>query len=131
MPDLFILKVPVELGLELMTPISTNSIDAKGELLDYIINGVNGVFLIMTFINLQSPDAGGIIYSCTLKTTDFAAFCCLQTEKLDINLDMVTKNLLSIATCEDNSATYVFFGNRLNPWRISVRYTLEQEVLIP
>jgi len=80
MPYTLILDMPVKLGLKLMAPVSSDRMYTEGKLVDYIINKLNGVVLIVTRIDFQSPDPCGIINGCILKTPDSLA-CQNSSEK--------------------------------------------------
>lgn len=49
--------MPVELGLEFEPVVGADRVDAKGELLDDVVDEVDGVLLIVLLINLQRTDA--------------------------------------------------------------------------
>jgi hypothetical protein len=52
MADPFVLDMPVELGLELMTPVGANGLDAEWKLINYIIDEVDSAGLIVTPVDL-------------------------------------------------------------------------------
>ena len=68
-----ILDMPMKLGLKLMTSVCSDRMDAEGELLNYIINKLNGILLIVAGINFHRPDPCGIINGCILKASDSVA----------------------------------------------------------
>ena len=51
MPHPFVLNMPVELCLELMTPVGSYSVNLKRKLLDHVIDKIDGVLLVVTLIN--------------------------------------------------------------------------------
>ena len=53
MSDALVLKVPVELRLELMASVSADGVDPEGELLDKVINEITGVRLIVSWVNFE------------------------------------------------------------------------------
>ena len=70
--------MPMEQGLKLVSPISTNGVDSKGKLLDHIVNEVNGVLLSMTFIDFQGPYPRGVVDGRVREPTDLTALGSLQ-----------------------------------------------------
>jgi hypothetical protein len=56
-----VFNVPVELCLKFMAPIGSDSVDAKRELLNHIINEVYSIFLIMTPVDFKRPYPGSVI----------------------------------------------------------------------
>jgi len=52
MSDTLVFNVPVDLRLELMTPVSANGMDPEGELLNKVTNKVTGIHLVVTKIDL-------------------------------------------------------------------------------
>ena len=82
-----------------MAPVSSYRMYTEGELIDHIINKLNGVLLIVSRIDFKCPDSGSIINGCILKTPDFLALKVPQRDKFDINLDMMSWNFLGIASC--------------------------------
>lgn len=51
MSDSFVFDVPVELGLELMAAISADRVDTERELLNYVIDGVDGALLVVAAVD--------------------------------------------------------------------------------
>ena len=103
--DAFVFDMPMEQSLELMAPICANGMDAKRKLIDHVIYEINGVVLSMTSVDLQSPDPGGIIYGSVLETTDLPVLGVLESKECHINLDVVARNLLGIATGMNGPST--------------------------
>jgi hypothetical protein len=73
MPDPSVLDMPMELRLELMTPVCTNCMDAKRELLDGIVDEFNRAFLVVSTIDLHGSHARGVINGRVLKAPDSMA----------------------------------------------------------
>ena len=48
----FVLNMPVELRLELMTSVGSYCMNTKRKLLDHVIDKIDGVLLIVTLVNL-------------------------------------------------------------------------------
>jgi hypothetical protein len=90
MPYSLVLDMPVKLRLELMSSVSSNGMNTKGKFFDHVIDEFDGMCLIMTFEDLQGPDAGGIIYSRILKSANVPALGCLERNNLHIHLHMVS-----------------------------------------
>ena len=65
-----VLYMPVELCLELMPSIGSDGIDPERELLDHIINELDGALLVMLPVYLKHSDTGSVINSCVLITAD-------------------------------------------------------------
>ena len=86
----------MELGLELVTVISSNFFDAKRELFVDIIGEGDGIGLIMALIDFECPDARCIINSCVLITFDRFVVFALESQKLHINLNLMARNLLLV-----------------------------------
>ena len=102
-----VLYVPVEKGLELMPPIGANSMDAKRELSDNIINEIYGVLLSMTVVNLQGSDPSSIVDGSVLEATYLPALSILESKKGHIDLDMVAWNLFGVAASVERSTTSI------------------------
>lgn len=76
-----------------MAPICSDSVNAKRKFVHHIINKFNGIRLIVARIDFQRSDSGRIIYGCILKTSDSLTLKVPQSDKFDVNLDMVTRNI--------------------------------------
>ena len=85
-------------SLELVTSIGTDGVDAKGELLDHVVYEVYGVLLSIAFVDLQGSNPGGIVNGGVLETPDLLPFGALESKKGHINLDVVARYLLGVAT---------------------------------
>src|SRR5271169_2263018 len=97
MADSLIFDMPMELGLEFVAIISSHLSDSKGELSDDVVDKSDRVGLSMTIVDLQRADTGRIIDGRVLVTPDgFAAFP-LEGQELDVDLDLVARNLLFVA----------------------------------
>ena len=109
MPHTFILDVPVKLRLELMTAVRADSVNAEGELLDYIIDERNGVFLVMAVVDPQGSNPRGIVNGRVLITPDSFVLGRFQVQKLDIHLNMVAWDLLGVTAGVNRSPVRVFW----------------------
>ena len=109
-----ILQVPVEFGLELVTIVGANSIDAEREFSDDIIHEVDGILLRVPFINLQGANTGGIIDCRVLEIPDLAAFLSLEIEEFHIDLHVVPRHLFLIT------------DGRNRPFALPIRQAIEK-----
>ena len=87
----------MEFGLELMTVIGADQLYTKREFLNHVIDEVDGTDLIVFLIDLKRPDACGIINGRILKALDFGAVLSLEDQELDVNLNVMARNLLVVA----------------------------------
>jgi len=92
MPHPFVLDMPVKLRLKLMTSVSADRVNTKGEFLNYIIDKLYGTLLIVTWIDLQRPDPGSIVNCRVLKASDSMALKIPQRSEFHINLNMMAGN---------------------------------------
>ena len=95
-PDTAVLDVPVELGLELVAAVGADALDAEGELRDDVFDEVDGIGLVVAAVDLQSPNAGCVIDRGVLVALDHAATFSLEDEELDVDLDMMTRDLFLV-----------------------------------
>ncbi len=63
-----IMNMPIEFWLEFVAIIRSNRIDSKGKFIYNIINKINGISLIVLFINFKCSDPCRIINRRILKT---------------------------------------------------------------
>jgi hypothetical protein len=89
----FVLDMPVELGLEFVPVISSNSFDAEGEFADDVIDEGDGVGLIVPLKDFEGPDASGIINGGVLVALDRLVVFVIECQELDISLDLTARNL--------------------------------------
>jgi len=92
-----IFDMPMELGLELVAIISSHFSDSKGKLSDDVVDKSDRVGLSMTIVDLQRADTGRIINGCVLVTPDGFSVFPLEGQELDVDLDLVARNLLFVA----------------------------------
>ena len=97
MPYPQIFDVPMKLGLEFVTIVCSYCMDAEGESLDHKIDEINRRSLVVTVIDPQGPDAGGIVYGGILETPEGLTGGVFEHQELDIDLDMMSRNLLLVA----------------------------------
>jgi hypothetical protein len=104
MPHTLVFDMPMKLSLKLMASVCSDRVKSEGEFFDHIINKLNGILLIVTRIDFQRPDPGGIVNRRVLKAPDSVALKIPQRDKLDIHLDMMTQNLFGITSSMNRSA---------------------------
>ena len=80
-----------------MAAVGADALDAEGELLDDVFDEVDGIGLIVTAVDFKSPDAGCIIDCGVLVALDDAATFAFEDEELDVDLDMMTRDLFLIS----------------------------------
>ena len=96
MADALILDMPVELGLELMAVVGPDLLDAERELFDDVIDEVDRVGLCVFVVDLERPDAGGIVDRGILEPADLLAALASEGEELDVHLDVMAWHLLVV-----------------------------------
>ena len=90
-----------------MTPIGTDGMDSKRELLDHVVYEVGGVLLSMTGVDLQGSNPGSIVDGSILESTNLLSLGVLECEKRNINLDVMARNPFGVTPGVDCSATDV------------------------
>jgi len=73
MTDPFIFNLPMKQSLKLVASIGSYGMDSEGELLDNVVNEVDGVFLCKARVALQRPNPGGVVDGRILETTNLSA----------------------------------------------------------
>ena len=91
----------MELGLKLMAIVSSNFADAEGESFDDMVYESNGADLGVALIDFKSPDASRIIDGRVLIAFDRFVVFVLEGQELNINLNMMARNLFLIPDCVD------------------------------
>ena len=71
----------------------------KGELFDDVFDEVDGIGLVVTAVDFKSPDAGCIIDCGVLIALCHAATFAFEDQELDVDLDMMARNLFLIPLC--------------------------------
>ncbi len=97
MPDPLVLDMPVEFGLELMAVIGPDFLDAERELVDDIVNEVDGIGLGMSIVDLERANAGGVIDGGVLEPPHGLAGFTFEDEEFDVHLNMMAWHLLVVA----------------------------------
>ena len=85
----------MKLGLKLMAIVSSKF--AEGESFDDMVYEGNGAGLGVALIDSKSPDARFIVDGRVLAKLDRFAVFVLECQKLNINLNLMTRNLLLIS----------------------------------
>jgi hypothetical protein len=107
MPDSSVLDMPMKEGLELMTSIRADCVDAKGELVDDIVDELDRVVLIVTVVDLERPDSSCVIDGSVLKATHSMPSWSLETHNLHVCLNMMTRDLLGVSVGVDSSSPHM------------------------
>lgn len=111
--------MPVEQGLELVTVVGADHRGAEGELLDNIINEVDGVLLRVPLVDLQRPDAGGVVDGGVLEAPHRLCRLVREDQELYIDLDMMARHLLLIPLPELHPVfSYMLRQRRFRPLRL-------------
>jgi len=86
----------MEFGLKLMPIVSPNHFYSERELLDNVIDEIDGVALRVFIINLESSDSSTIVNSRILETPDAFALRVFEKQEFHIDLNMVSRHFLFI-----------------------------------
>jgi len=70
MPNSHVLDVPVKLGLPLVAAVGPERLDAEGELLDNVVDKVDGVFLGVAFVYFQGSYPRRVVDGSILEALD-------------------------------------------------------------
>ena len=95
--------VPVKQRLELMTSIGSNGSYPKRELLDHIVDEVDGVGLRMAAVHLECANSRGVIDGRVLVTPHRRALLPYQRQELHVHLHVVAGNLLLVPVRMDGA----------------------------
>ena len=95
--DALVLDVPVELRLELMTVVGPDLPDSKWELIDDVVDEIDGARLGMLLVDLERPHSRYVINGCELEAPDLLAVIAPKRQELDVHLDVVARNLFVVA----------------------------------
>jgi len=87
----------MEERLELVAAVRADRLDPERELLDHVIDEVDGVGLGVALVDLQRPNACGIIDRRVLVAPNWTASFSLQRQELDVHLHVMTRDLLLVA----------------------------------
>ena len=94
MADALDLNMPVEFELELMAIVGSNFPCPEGELVDDIVDEVDGTCLSVALLDLHGPEMGRIIDGCKLIALELLPLFSRECLELDVHLNVMTGNLL-------------------------------------
>ena len=97
MADTEIFDMPMELGLELMTVISADFSYPEWELVDDVIDEADRVSLGMLLVDFECTNTRSVINSSILEAAYLLALLSEESQKLDVHLDMMTRDLFVVA----------------------------------
>lgn len=97
MPDPQVFNMPKKSGLKLMAVIGPYGVNAEGESFYHMVDELDGSFLVMTLVDLQSSNPRRIIDSRVLEPMNLLTLWLLERQELNINLDMTSRYLLLVA----------------------------------
>ena len=103
-PDACVFHVPVEARLPLVPTIGAHGVDPEGELLDDVVDEVDRALLVVPAVDLQRPDARGVVDRCVLIAADPVTIRRHQRQELHVDLDMVSRDLFGVAVGVDGPA---------------------------
>ncbi len=86
----------MKFGLELVSVVSSDGVQSEREFLDHVVNEPDGVFPRVSGINLQRSDASCVVDGCVLVALQPATTFVFESQKLNINLDVMAWNLFLI-----------------------------------
>ena len=89
--------MPVKLRLELVSPVRTDLLDTKREFFNDVIDAVDGIFLSMPVIDLQSTYASSIINGGVLIAFELCAIVTVESQKLNVYLDRMSRHLFIVS----------------------------------
>ena len=96
MADALVFDVPVELGLELVPIVRPHLPDTEREALEDIVDEQNGIRLGVPVVDLEGPHARGVVDGGILIAFDRLPVFPTENQELDVNLDLVARNLLLV-----------------------------------
>jgi hypothetical protein len=99
--------MPVELGLEFMTPVSPDSLNAKRIFLNEVVRKFDGILLILARVNLERSHSRLVVDCRVLKTPDALPVLGLEAQNLRVCLDMMTPLGFRVSMGMDRPPTMV------------------------
>ena len=94
--DAFVLDMPVEFSLELVTIIGPDFFNPEWEFLDDMVNKVDGVCLGVAVINLKRSYTGCVINGRVLEPPCFLTTFSYECQELNVHLNVMARNLFLI-----------------------------------
>ena len=111
----------MKLGLKLVTTVSSNLTNVEWELGNDVVDERNGADLIVTLIDFERSDAGGIINSSVLVTLDWLVVFAIECQELYFDLDLVARNLFLVSDSVD-------FAQPDAPWQRAYPITFADSI---
>jgi hypothetical protein len=99
--------MPMKLSLKLMASVCPNRMDTEREFLNHIVDKLNGILLIVMWVDLHCPDPGGIVNRRVLKASYSVALKVPQRDKFDINLNVMARDFFGIASSMDSTTGHI------------------------
>ena len=103
----------MKLGLELMAAVGPHRMNPKRELCDHVVEKTYGVRLGVARVNLEGPDAGGIVDGGVLIATYRPATWADELQERDIDLDVMAGDLLGVAMRVHRSTATLLIARRI------------------
>ncbi len=103
MPNAYVGQVPVKHGLELMTVVGSDRVNAKGKAFNNMVDELNGGRLSVAGIDFQCTDAGGIVNRRILEPSDLLSGLVFERQELHVHLDVMSGNLFLVTMCLDRT----------------------------
>lgn len=103
-----VLDVPMKLGLELMAVVGADGVDPERKLFHDVVHKVDRTRLCVAQIDFQRANSRGIVNGGVLEPLDRPSPRTDEFEELDVDLDMVTRDLFFISHRGDGSNGSVF-----------------------
>ena len=97
-----------------MAVVSADLADPKWECSDHVVDKVDSVCLVVSFVELKRTDACHVVDGGILKATDLLGAFSVERQKLDVHLDMLPRDLFVVAF-------RVHLANRFRPLRQRMR----------
>ncbi len=89
--------MPVEERLELVAAVGSDGLDPEGELLDDVIDEVDGVGLGVTLVDLQRANSSRVVDRGVLVAPHRPTSFPLQSQELDVHLYVMARDLFLVA----------------------------------
>ena len=97
MANTLIFDMPVEFRLELMAVVGSDFPDAEREILDDVVDKVDGAGLSVFLVDLERTNTRGVIDSSELKRANFLTVFSFESQELKVQLNVVVWNLFVVA----------------------------------
>jgi hypothetical protein len=97
----------MEQRLELVTSVRSESVDPERELFHHIVEKGNSISLVMPAIDLEGLHPGCVVDRRVLEAADSMTVRALEAQNLHVCLNVMARDLLSVAVGMDSSAPCV------------------------